>query len=107
MVHKLDMNNFDTEILKSEIPVLVDFYADWCGPCKMMAPIMEALSDQMDSNKIKFAKINIDDNSSIAATYRVMSIPTFILFKEGKPIANYMGAMSQYELRDKLEQVLA
>lgn len=107
MVHKLDMNNFDSEVLKSEIPVLVDFYADWCGPCKMMAPVMEVLSEQMDTNKIKFAKINIDDNSSIAASYRVMSIPTFIVFKDGKAEATYMGAMSQNELKDKLEQVLA
>ena len=107
MVQKLDMNNFDSEVLNSQVPVLVDFYADWCGPCKMMAPVIDALAEQMDTNRIKFAKINIDDNSNIAATYRVMSIPTFIVFKEGKPVATYMGAMSQNELKDKLEQVLA
>lgn len=107
MVNKVDSQNFETEVLNSQVPVLVDFYADWCGPCKMMAPVVEALSEQMDGAKVKFAKLNVDESGNIAASYRVMTIPTFIIFKDGKAAATFVGAMSQNELKEKLEQVLA
>ena len=83
MEYKFTTDNFEKEVLQSELPVLVDFYADWCGPCKMMAPIVEGLAQGYDG-KVKVGKLNIDDEMEIAQQYRVMSIPTFILFKDGK-----------------------
>ena len=81
-VVKLTTDNFEQEVLQAQQPVLVDFYADWCGPCKMMAPIVEALSEELSD--VKVCHINIDENIDIAQKYRVMSIPTFIAFKGGE-----------------------
>ena len=75
--------NFDAEVLKADQPVLVDFYADWCGPCKMMAPIVEEVAREMEG-KAKVGKLNVDDNMEIAARYGVMSIPSLILFENGE-----------------------
>ena len=97
--------NFEQEVLQSDKPVLVDFYADWCGPCKMMAPIVEGLAQGYDG-KVKVGKLNIDDEMEIAQPYRVMSIPTFILFKDGKAVETSVGAMSKDELESKLQKVL-
>lgn len=105
MEYKFTTENFEEEVLKSDIPVLVDFYADWCGPCKMMAPIVEKLAEEFDG-RVKVGKLNIDENMQTAQQYRVASIPTFIVFKEGKQQANYLGAMSASELKEKLEQAL-
>ena len=80
-VVKLTAENFEQEVLKSDKPVLVDFYADWCGPCKMMAPVIEQISNE--ETEIKVGKINIDENIEIAQKYKVMSIPMFIAFKNG------------------------
>ena len=80
---KLSSENFEKEVLNSEKPVLVDFYADWCGPCNAMAPIVEELATELNE-KAKVGKINVDENSDIAVEYNVMSIPTFIIFKNGK-----------------------
>ena len=81
-VVKLTTDNFEQEVIQAQQPVLVDFYADWCGPCKMMAPIVEALSEELSD--VKVCHINIDENIDIAQKYRVMSIPTFIAFKGGE-----------------------
>ena len=105
MEYKFTTDNFEKEVLQSELPVLVDFYADWCGPCKMMAPIVEGLAQGYDG-KVKVGKLNIDDEMEIAQQYRVMSIPTFILFKDGKAVETSVGAMSKYELESKLQKVL-
>ena len=105
MEHKFTTENFESEVLKSEIPVLVDFYADWCGPCKMMAPVVEKLAEEYEG-RLKVGKLNIDENMQIAQQYRVTSIPTFIVYKDGKQEANYLGAMSAAELKNKIEQVL-
>lgn len=105
MALKLTTNNFETEVYQSDIPVLVDFYADWCGPCKMMTPIVEGLAQGYDG-KVKVGKLNIDDEMEIAQQYRVMSIPTFILFKDGKAVETSVGAMSKDELESKLQKVL-
>ena len=78
MEYKFTSANFEEEVLNSEIPVLVDFYADWCGPCKMMAPIVESLAESFDG-KVKVGKLNIDEEMDIAQKYRVMSIPTYCL----------------------------
>lgn len=104
--YKFDASNFDREVLQSEIPVLVDFYADWCGPCKMMAPTVESLASKYEG-KVKVGKLNIDDELEIAQKYRVVSIPTFIFFKEGQAQATYVGGMSAEQLEDKVKQMLA
>ena len=105
MEYKFTTDNFEKEVLQSELPVLVDFYADWCGPCKMMAPIVEGLAQGYDG-KVKVGKLNIDDEMEIAQQYRVMSIPTFILFKDGKAVETSVGEMSKDELESKLQKVL-
>ena len=105
MEYKFTSANFEEEVLNSEIPVLVDFYADWCGPCKMMAPIVESLAESFDG-KVKVGKLNIDEEMDIAQKYRVMSIPTFIVFKGGQALETSVGAMSKDELEKKLQKVL-
>ena len=88
---KLTAENCEKEVLQSEKPVLVDFYADWCGPCQMMGPVVEEISNEV--NDAKVCKINIDEQMSIAQKYGVMSIPTFIVFKNGDVADKKMGAM--------------
>lgn len=97
-----DNKNFHEVVLQSEIPVLVDFYADWCGPCKMMSPILEELSQEFDG-KIKIVKINVDNNPDLAAEYGVMSIPNMIVFENGKQKENIVGARSKQDLIKQLE----
>lgn len=105
MEYKFTSANFQEEVLNAEILVLVDFYADWCGPCKMMAPIVESLAESFEG-KVKIGKLNIDDEMEIAQKYRVMSIPTFIFFKDGQVVETSMGAMSKEELEEKLKKLL-
>ena len=95
-VVKLTAENFEQEVLKSDKPVLVDFYADWCGPCKMMAPVIEQISNE--ETEIKVGKINIDENIEIAQKYKVMSIPMFIAFKNGEVAAKTLGAQPKEEV---------
>lgn len=106
MEYKFTTANFDKEVLQSEVPVLVDFYADWCGPCKMMAPVVEELAKAYEG-KVKIGKCNIDDEMEIAQKYNVMSIPTFIIFKSGEAIDTKVGAMSKDELENKINNALA
>jgi len=96
--------NFQQEVLESDIPVLVDFYADWCGPCKMIAPIIEELAKEYEG-KVKIGKINVDEEVKTTEKYRVMSIPTLILFKNGVPVDTVIGAVPKKTLQDKLEAV--
>lgn len=94
---KLNSENFEKVVLNSEEPVLVDFFADWCGPCKMMAPIVEELATELDG-KAKVGKLNVDENSDIAIEYNVMSIPTLIVFKNGKEEKRLVGVRDKEEL---------
>lgn len=94
---KLCSENFEKEVLNAEQPVLVDFYADWCGPCKMMSPIIEELATEL-KGKGKVGKINIDQNQDLAIKYGVMSIPTLIIFKEGKETKRFVGVRDKKEL---------
>lgn len=94
---KLSSENFTEEVLNSEKPVLVDFYADWCGPCNAMAPVIEELAKELEG-KAKVGKINVDENSDIAVEYNVMSIPTLIVFKNGKEEKRLVGLRDKEEL---------
>lgn len=98
-------STFDTEVLQSATPVLVDFWAPWCAPCRTLAPIIEAVSLDM-VGKVKVVKLNIDDNQSTAAKFGVMSIPTLIIFKNGKEAERTVGFQSQRNLTEKLKSHL-
>ena len=106
MEYVFNNDNFESEVLNSDIPVLVDFYADWCGPCKMMAPIVHQLAEAY-AGQMKIGKLNVDQALTVAQKYRVMNIPTFIFFKGGEPIATLVGGMSKADLEAKIKQVLA
>jgi thioredoxin 1 len=94
--------NFESEVLQSDVPVLVDFYADWCGPCKMIAPSVEQLSAEYEG-KAKVFKLDVDSNGVTAQTYRVMSIPTILVFKGGKVVDTIVGAVPKATLAAKIE----
>lgn len=94
---KLSSEKFKEEVLNSEKPVLVDFYADWCGPCNAMSPVIEELAKELEG-KAKVGKINVDENSDIAVEYNVMSIPTLIVFKNGKEEKRLVGLRDKEEL---------
>ena len=103
---KITDGNFDAEVKESKLPVLVDFYAGWCGPCKMMAPLVAQLSEEFEGT-CKVGKCNVDENPQTASMFRVMSIPTFVLFLDGKAVDTVVGAVSKTALQEKIKQVLA
>jgi thioredoxin 1 len=97
---------FDELVLKSKTPVLVDFWAPWCGPCRMVSPIVDELSKEYEG-KVTFYKLNVDDNQDMAQKFGVMSIPALIVFKNGKPAANIVGFRPKPELKKSLDAALA
>ena len=105
MVADVTDQNFEQEVIKSTMPVLVDFWAPWCGPCRMVAPVIEKLSEEF-KGKIKFCRLNVDENPKTAAQYRVMSIPTLIFFKNGKAVNTVIGAVPERTLQPKLKALL-
>lgn len=102
----LNNDNFNEEVLESDIPVLVDFWAAWCGPCRMIAPILEQLADEYDE-KVKIAKVNVDEQTELASQYGVMSIPTLFLFKDGEVVKQTIGVRPKGELESMLDEVLS
>lgn len=97
----LDEKNFEAEVVKSTQPVLVDFWAEWCGPCKMIAPVIDQLSSELQG-KMKIAKVNVDESPQLAGEFNVMSIPTLLIFKGGKPVDQIVGALPKDRLLAKI-----
>ena len=102
MAQKFNAQNFSQEVLQSTVPVLVDFYADWCGPCRMMGPVVDQLADAY-SGKVKVGKVNVDEEQALAGKYGIMSIPSFLLFKDGQVVDSVVGGVSG----PVLEQMIA
>ena len=99
-------NNFQAEVIESDVPVLVDFWAPWCGPCRAVAPVVEEIANER-GDQLKVVKLNIDDNQKTAVQYNVMSIPTLILFKHGEPAKTVIGAYPKKKLESELAPALA
>ncbi len=106
MVKELTDGNFQEEVMKSDVPVLVDFYAPWCGPCRMVAPAIEKLAEEY-GDRFKFCKINVDDSPRTAGEYRIMSIPYLAFFKGGEKVDEIVGAVGESVLKPKVDALLA
>jgi thioredoxin 1 len=103
---KLTSANFEEEVLKGEGLILVDFWAEWCGPCKMMGPILEELAQELVGKSITIAKCNVDDNNELAQKYEIMSIPAFKVFKGGNIIDEWVGAQPKEAIKQRLEKLM-
>lgn len=101
---QLSDQNFETEVLKSTVPVLVDFWAPWCGPCRIQGPIIEELANEVAVDKAKVGKLNVDENSMVASRYGIMSIPTLLIFKNGRVVEQFVGVQSKDNLKTALDK---
>ncbi len=108
MAHPMEVtdSNFDEEVIKADTPVLVDFWADWCAPCKMIAPLVDELAEEYDG-QVKFAKLDVDSNPQTAMTYGVRGIPTLLIFSDGQPVKQVVGAVPKSVLKKNLDEALA
>lgn len=106
LIVTLTQDNFESEAFKSATPVLVDFWAEWCGPCKMIAPVLDELASEYQG-KVKIAKVNVDDHQGLAAQFRVSSIPTLLVIKNGQVAEQMVGAKSKRDLKASLDRALA
>ncbi|MEN6391131.1 MAG: thioredoxin [Syntrophomonas sp.] len=104
-VNVVGTDNWDVEVLKSDIPVMVDFWAPWCGPCKMVGPVVESLAAE-NEGKIKVAKVNVDENKDLAIKYGVRGIPTLAFFKDGAEVKRIVGAQGKPQLQQHIDEVL-
>ncbi|MFN0067899.1 MAG: thioredoxin [Limisphaerales bacterium] len=102
----LSEQNFDAEVLQSQIPVLVDFWAEWCGPCKMIAPVLDELAGDLEG-QLKIGKVNIDDHQALAAKHDIRAIPTLLIFKDGQVVEQMMGAKGKRAIREQVDRYLA
>jgi len=102
---EVDDSNFDQMVLQAKTPVLVDLWAPWCAPCRMVSPVVEELASEYEG-RVSFAKLNVDHNPRTASRYGIMSIPTLLIFKDGKPISNIIGFRPKAELKRSLDAVL-
>lgn len=106
MAHIFTDSNFEQEVLKSEVPVLVDIWAEWCGPCRAMSPMIEEIAAEIPETKFKIGKMNADQNSIIPEKYEVASIPTFLIFKGGQLVDRFMGSMPKAAFMDHLSKYI-
>ncbi len=104
-VKEITQDQFENEVMKESKPVLVDFWAPWCGPCKTLGPVLEKVAGE-NEGRLKVVKVNVDENQDLAQKYEVMSIPTMFVFKNGQVVDSFMGAMNKQVLTEKLEQHL-
>jgi len=107
MAHIFTDANFQDEVLNSKIPVVVDFWAEWCAPCRVMSPIMDQLAEEIEESKLKIGKINITDNQVFPGKFGVMSLPTFLVFKGGQVVGHMVGSMPKEAMREKLKEYSA
>lgn len=99
--------NFDQEIVNSSQPALIDFWAPWCGPCKVLSPLVDELATEYQGKPIKIGKVNVDENSDIASKYGIMSIPTLLFFKAGKVVDQLVGVQNKEDLKKKIEKLMS
>ena len=105
MVTEVNDQSFENEVLKCDIPVVVDFWAPWCGPCRMIAPVTEKLSEEY-ADRVKFCKVNVDENPEMAQKYGVMSIPLLLFFKDSQQVDSVLGAVPEAMIKPKVESLL-